>query len=409
LQRAGREFHFVHRSIWEFFVAFGMLDEPQEHILARANSTFWEEPIRLYVGLTSSAKQDVVFRALWDRNRGLTLRAMTELADFPDAILAELINGLDERDRSQLVMELRTNISRIFDPLEAKRTLMDTLTPLLLVERDCTVLFECFSLLEQFSTKSGRTECLELIARKLDLKNAAQRRRQYLDAKEFRFDFISVPSGDFLMGHDSRSTDEAPRHSVQVSPFWIAKFPTTNALYYDRFPFARSKSNDPRSSEPDQPVTWVSWYEAMIFARWLGCDLPTEAEWEYACRSAEKDDSVLFDPAHLDDFAWYASNANNRTHAVGSKRPNAFGIHDMLGNVREWCKDWFDAGYYEACASALMKDPQGPSSGKSKVLRGGAFDWNSANLAPTYRNYNLPDNSYYVNGFRLIYRNVDPK
>jgi formylglycine-generating enzyme required for sulfatase activity len=407
LQRAGRDFHFVHRSIWEFFVAYGMLDEPQDHILARANSGFWEEPIRLYVGLTPAAQQEAVFRALWERNRGLTLRAMTELPEFPDALLTELIQELDERGRSQLVSELAQNVSRLNDPLDAKRTLLDTLTPLLLVERDCGVLFECFSLLEKFSSTTACPECMELINRKLDLNNAGQRRRRYLADSNVRFDLVPVATGQFEMGHDQRSTDEAPRHLVEVSGFWMSQFPTTNGLYYESFPFAKDR-RDQRSNEPDQPVTWVTWHEAIIFARWLGCDLPTEAEWEYACRSGGADDEVLFNPDQLDELAWFASNANNRTHPVGLKRANTFGMHDMLGNVREWCKDWFDRDYYKSPTGGITRDPPGPPSGKSKVLRGGAFDWNSANLAPTYRNYNQPDNSYYVNGFRLIFRGADP-
>lgn len=410
LQRAGREFHFVHRSIWEFFVAYGMLDEPQDHLLARANSNFWEEPIRLYVGLTPSTQQETVFRALWERNRGLTLRTMTELPEFPDTLLKELIGGLDERGRAQLVSELERNASKINDPLEAKRTLIDTLTPLLLVERDCGVLFECFSVLERFAENAACPECLELITRKLDLNNARHRRRRYLADKQFRFEFVAVPSGQFEMGNDQRALkypDEGPRHPVEISEFSIAKFPSTNALYYDVFPFAKERREE-RSNEAEQPVTWITWHEAMVFARWLGCDLPTEAEWEYACRSGGADDEALFDPNQLDEFAWFAPNANNRTQTVGGKRANRFGLHDVLGNVREWCKDWFDRDYYKLSAKEPTKNPQGPLSGKTKVLRGGCFDWNLANLAPTYRNYNPPDNSYFVNGFRLVFRGPDP-
>jgi formylglycine-generating enzyme required for sulfatase activity len=335
---------------------------------------------------------------------------MTELPEFPEALLKELIEGLDERGRIQLVSELERNASRINDPLEAKRTLIDTLTPLILVERDCGVLFECFSLLERFAANANCPECMELIARKLELNNAGHRRRRYLAEKSFHFELVPIPSGQFGMGNDERAIKypgEGPCHPVDISEFWMAKFPVTNALYYHAFPFAKERREE-RSNEPEQPVTWITWHEAMVFARWLGCDLPTEAEWEYACRSGGADDQLLFDVNQLDEFAWFATNANNRTHAVGAKRANSFSLHDMLGNVREWCKDWFDRDYYKLSATEPTENPQGPLSGKTKVLRGGAFDWNSANLAPTYRNYNPPDNSYFVNGFRMVSRGPDP-
>jgi len=265
-------------------------------------------------------------------------------------------------------------------------------------------------LLERYAASASSPECLELIAKKLDLNNATQRRRKYLAEEGFRFELVAIPEGQFEMGNNERAIkypDEGPRHPVAISGFWIAKFPSTNNFYYDAFPFAKDRREE-RSNEAMQPATWITWHEAMVFARWLGCDLPTEAEWEYSCRAGGVDDELLFNLSQLDQFAWFASNANNRTHPVGEKRGNSFALHDMLGNIREWCKDWFDPGYYESTGDQIARNPQGPASGKAKVLRGGAFDWNAANLAPTYRNYNPPDNSYFVNGFRLVFRGIDP-
>jgi len=141
----------------------------------------------------------------------------------------------------------------------------------------------------------------------------------------------------------------------------------------------------------------------------LGCDLATEAEWEYACRAGGVDDRELFDFRTLDGRAWFVDNAQDLTHEVGTKAANSWGIYDMIGNVREWCKDWFGMNYYKEClAAGAMTDPQGPTAGAAKVIRGGCFDWNEANLAPTYRNYNPPHNSYFANGFRLVFRGENP-
>lgn len=406
LQRTGSSLYFIHRSIWEYFVAQGMREEPLENLLARANHPSWEEPIRLFVGLSPERELGAILKGLWQWNKGLALRAMMELVLFPQSILTELISSLDKPERLRVVLQLRENVQLSRTALEARRMLVDTLSSLFRVEKDCEVIFESISLLEGYGTSNECPECKQLIDRLLDLPNAIRRLRKYTMSSEFRLEFVRISGGEFDMGTDelSRTPDEKPRHRVRLDPYYITRFQVTNRLYYESFPFAVDR-RDVRSNSPEQPVISVTWYEAAIFARWLGCDLPTEAEWEYACRAGGNDDADLFLQQRIPDYAWYAANSNNRTHEVGLLKANSLGLHDMIGNVREWCNDWFSENYYqESKQQGTITNPRGPIHGTRKVLRGGCFDWNVANLLPTYRNYNPPANVYPVNGFRLVFR-----
>jgi formylglycine-generating enzyme required for sulfatase activity len=143
-----------------------------------------------------------------------------------------------------------------------------------------------------------------------------------------------------------------------------------------------------------------------MFAWWVGCDLPTEAEWEFAARGRPSDDEALSDLEQVPMYAWYGENSENRTHPVGLRSPNSRGLYDLLGNLREWCGDWYSETYYAECleSGGPVIDPGGPESGERRVLRGGTFDWAKWNLRPTYRNFNTPDNRSHVTGFRLVVR-----
>lgn len=409
LQMAGSTYHFIHRSIWEYFVALGMFEDSIDSIFERTNIAAWEEPIRIYVGLSPERDLKDILSGIWKNNKGLALRCMMEVETFPEGILSTLFNDIDKQERLSVVRKLREDINIISSPLDARRVLLDTLTALLRVEKDCEVIFYSIELLSNYSQQQGSCkECEQLISNTLDLTNANKRRKRLLDDKSYKLEFVCIPAGKFIMGKNDLSStpEEKPEHPVKLSSYCIGKYPVTNKIYYEgsNFPFAIDK-REGRSNKDNQPVIFITWYEAVIFARWLGCDLPTEAEWEYACRVGGQEDDVLYHKEGIAEYAWFVENSNNQTHEVGLKKPNAFGLYDMIGNVREWCKDWFDANYYAECErEGEVENPQGPETGTGKVLRGGCFDWNWANLVPTYRNYNLPSNSYFVNGFRLVLR-----
>jgi formylglycine-generating enzyme required for sulfatase activity len=208
-----------------------------------------------------------------------------------------------------------------------------------------------------------------------------------------------VPAGEFLMGsadddpivYPFRRADEGPEHPVWVSAFWIDVHEVTNAEY------ARFKPDHPAhplaASCDDCPVANVNWFEAVEYcaAQTPPKRLPTEAEWEKAAKAGT---SGRFEP--LGEWAWYDENCRS-AQPVARKRPNAYGLFDMLGNVREWTVDWFDPGYYR---TGPRVDPKGPDTGTQRVERGGAFFLPRRGTTATIRYNHPPTIHLYFLGFR---------
>jgi formylglycine-generating enzyme required for sulfatase activity len=180
--------------------------------------------------------------------------------------------------------------------------------------------------------------------------------------------YVWIPPGNFQMGCSPGDSEcipwETPAHTVTITRgFWIGQTEVTQAAYQ------RVMGTNPSHFHGDGlPVESVTWDEAQSYCRTVGMRLPTEAEWEYAARAGSKASRY----GDLDAVAWYRGNSGAQTHEVGQKEANAWGLYDMLGNAWEWVADWYDGSYYSQSAS---QDPQGPSSGTQRVLRGGS--WNS--------------------------------
>jgi formylglycine-generating enzyme required for sulfatase activity len=198
-------------------------------------------------------------------------------------------------------------------------------------------------------------------------------------AEFVKLEMIAIPGGTFLMGspdsEKEREAHEGPQHPVTVKPFWMAKTETTWDLYdlywmkrigapkpiepKDVAAFAVTKPTPPYADETfghgrqDQPALCMTIHAAMNFCEWLSAKtgkkyrLPTEAEWEWACRAGTTTAfSFGDDPEKLNDHGWYADNADDKTHKVGLKKANPWGLHDMYGNVAEWCVDYYQEKYY---------------------------------------------------------------
>lgn len=175
-------------------------------------------------------------------------------------------------------------------------------------------------------------------------------------------EMVWCPPGSFLMG--SPESEEGHRsgerqHRVTLTKgFWMAKYPVTQAQW-------KSVMGDNPSEflGDNRPVEQVSWYDCQAFCKKAGFRLPTEAEWEYACRAGSK--GPYAGTGRLEDMGWFAG---EQPHPVGEKQPNAWGLYDMHGNVWECCEDWY-GGY----PSGAVTDPKGASSGARRVCRGGSW------------------------------------
>jgi formylglycine-generating enzyme required for sulfatase activity len=156
-------------------------------------------------------------------------------------------------------------------------------------------------------------------------------------------------------GDDECDSDMKPRHQVTVSSFWMDTHEVTQARYKGEM--GRNPSRFKGCA--DCPVESITWHEARDNCARVGKRLPTEAEWEFAARGG-KEGEVRHGP--LEAVAWYSGNSGDKTNPVGRNQPNGYGLYDMLGNVSEWCSDWYDEGYYGKSPS---RDPAGPGSGRA--------------------------------------------
>jgi formylglycine-generating enzyme required for sulfatase activity len=218
---------------------------------------------------------------------------------------------------------------------------------------------------------------------------------------------VWVPPGTFQMGSNKGRPSEQPIHSVVITRgFYLGKYPVTNEQYA-RFLATRPPGiktpeywDYRKFNQPQQPVVGVSWNDAVAFCRWMGGRLPTEAEWEYACRAGCPHEYCFGDDEKLlGDYAWFIQNSDDQTQPVGGKLPNAWGLHDMHGNVWEWCQDRYESSYYRRSPD---QDPRGPDSGSFRVLRGGSWDDVPSVVRCARRSSSTPDSRGLNVGFRLV-------
>jgi formylglycine-generating enzyme required for sulfatase activity len=215
--------------------------------------------------------------------------------------------------------------------------------------------------------------------------------------------YVWIRPGTFMMGcspGDSEcDAEEKPSHQVTITQgFWIGQTPVTVGAY-KRFAGATGRQMPVAPTfnlawaNENMPIENVNWDDATGYCGWAGGRLPTEAEWEYAARGGSTEARY----GNLDEIAWYYQNSGQRTHDVAQKRPNAFGLYDMLGNVWEWLNDWYDKNYYQTSPS---RDPRGPASGQWRIVRGGYWNLHPRDVRVSNRGRIYPGNGYNWLGFR---------
>jgi len=267
-------------------------------------------------------------------------------------------------------------------------------------------------------------------------------------------EMLLIPPGEFVMGKsendDEAHENELPAHQVKLTTaFYLGRYEVTQQQYarvtkltpsrfshpakptvptlealmadgatkpqaewavteakeeFNAWVAQQSPASDAKGKE--WPVEQVSWADCEAFCKKAGFRLPTEAEWEYACRAGTR--TPIY--GELGEIAWWEQNSNGETHAVGTKQANALGLHDMIGNVREWVNDLYDAYpfswwqrlFRRLCgASNTLTNPTGPSSGAYRVLRGGGWDGDSEYCRASFRSNDLPVYSSSLIGFRV--------
>ena len=240
-------------------------------------------------------------------------------------------------------------------------------------------------------------------------------------------EIVQLPAGEFTMGDDEGEDDEKPAHRVRISAFYMDVSEITQASYA-----ALMGVNPSKHESPQQPVEQLGWYAAIRYCNMrslkegltpcynldtMACDfsangyrLPTEAEWEYACRARTQTAYSFGDnPRKLAAAAWFEENSGGAPKPVGHKLPNAWGLYDMHGNVWEWCNDVYSETYY---AQSGNMDPCNDTTGEERVLRGGGFESPNDRCRSSTRFSEPPGLAdvcfgYDAYGFRCVKRVVD--
>ena len=237
--------------------------------------------------------------------------------------------------------------------------------------------------------------------------------------------FVKIPAGEFNMGLADREEalmevpdagdiskegalkDELPLHRVIISrDFYIAKMEVTQYQWHEIMENKPGPdANWKRDNWKQLPVVSTTWFMVKRFVEEINAldtqfvyRLPTEAEWEYVAH-AGSDELRPVPVEELEEYAWFINNSGDIPQPVGSKKPNPFGVHDMLGNVWEWVADWYAADAY---SKHVLNDPKGPEKGLFKVRKGGSFHCPLHLMRPGYRGANRPADAYEVTGFRLV-------
>lgn len=261
----------------------------------------------------------------------------------------------------------------------------------------------CFIALPFYSNNSGLLNTLdakppEQMPNKDKNKNTQANVNKFIEIGGIKF--VKIPAGSFMMGspENEGKYDERPQHKVILDSFYMGIYEITQKQYQEIM------GKNPSNNKGDNhPVEQVSWENAMEFCKKFSdkykvtARLPTEAEWEYACRAGTTTKYYWGDTIN-NDYGWFGKHFDDKTHPVGEKKPNAWGLYDMVGNVWEWCMDWYNDIYFQISPE---NNPQGPNLDSYRVLRGNDINKDTY-LRSASRSSDYPTKSYGTYGFRIV-------
>ena len=390
---------------------------------ARARPAIWSEVLALSIGLQGDKAGDALMRRIAaEGSAELTQRVVAEAEGLPaDTVLAVL--GMDpgpgaweaRRDVLQglpdIVKDLAVTVGIAWRFAQGTTNGNDLFFARELLRRVASGAVE--GAVAEGSADAVRKEAEVQAGRILDHLDAG-RREQARD--EVRRWARSIPAGSFMMGspegEEGRWKDEGPQHRVEIlQGFKLVAVPVTHALF-ELFDPDHGALRDtfegkvPVQEQDGHPVYNVSWYEAVMFSEWVGGRLPLEAEWEYACRAGSETRYCSGDSeADLAAVGWYDGNSGGHTHPVAEKPANPWGLHDMHGNVWEWCADPWRADYSGDEAGVRLDPGAAPPAadpGLDRVVRGGSWSNSARVCRSAYRYLWNPRYQWLHLGFRVL-------
>jgi formylglycine-generating enzyme required for sulfatase activity len=352
---------FLHLSFQEYLAADHATKENlAQDLVARAADSWWREvallSLRRSRSFCESFFREMLSAGLAEDEPDLSVRCLDEALYFTPSPFVDVLKSAakvpDERVAAVLRL-LSTRAEQIPELESICRKLIESKNPE--IRRSAQEILVRLGVSPKVRPETGMVEVDDLT----------------------EIAFVTIPAGQFQMGSDGGFyDDETPVHPVRISQdFLLGKYPVTNAQYRR---FLETGANvqkpeywdDGRFNQPEQPVVGVSWEDARAFCKWAGCRLPTEAEWEYACRAGTTTEfSFGGEEKVLGEYGWFEGNSDGHTQPVGAKKPNPWGLYDVHGNVLEWCEDTWHDDYKGAPSdgSAWVDE------GSIRVIRGGSW------------------------------------
>lgn len=404
-QKTTTGYTFVHKSFLEFLAAEKLHRIPNgiDGAIEYASVPRWEEPIRLLIGLKENVSEQVdIIKKIWVVNKALSLRSLTEAKKIDLSFIESLINNTPKDDLVRMLRSFDQSFKDI-DEQTKKRLVLETCEPILKLEQDSEILYYAIQQILKFDPDDKQ----EILMKNYGVKSKALR-DTLINNTDAYFKFVEIPGGEFVMGDNcAKDNIEKPAHTVTLDSFQLMKFTLTN-LAFELITGAKEHHRNEVSIFENQPVVALNWFDAWLTAFRVGCKLPTEAEWEYAARAGSGSNWCFGDDVNfLAEYARFEPSdqsnvtcdptGTNGPWKVGSGKANRFGLHDMHGNVWEWCSDWL-----ESYSDEKQSNPTGPQEGEAKVRRGGGFAYHSRGCRSAFRWGNDPRYKFKDIGVRFV-------